>query len=140
MTQWSRSHPRAYRWAFFVLGGVANTTFSYCIYFALYQLLPYQPAYFIAYVAGIVFSYAFNAMLVFHVPLSLKGLFSYPLVYVVQYVSAALLLGVSVERFHVPAVIAPIALAIIMLPVSYVLSKLLLNWSSKGRTCPERNV
>ncbi|MGA7817085.1 GtrA family protein, partial [Caballeronia sp.] len=69
----------------FIVGGAANTGFTYVIYLLLKRVVPYQVAYLVAYCCGVVFAYWFNAVFVFKVPLSWKGAMSYPVVYVVQY-------------------------------------------------------
>jgi putative flippase GtrA len=40
--------------------------------------MPYQAAYLVAYVIGIVFSYVFNARFVFRDPLSWRAAMTYP--------------------------------------------------------------
>ncbi|WP_232539493.1 GtrA family protein [Comamonas koreensis] len=118
--------PQVQRWLRFVAGGGINTGFSYLLYLLLGLVLNYQFAFFVAYIAGIFFSYWFNARFVFHVPLSWKGLLSYPLVYVVQYVISALLLGSAVEWLGIDKRIAPLAITSITLPITYLMSKFLL--------------
>lgn len=114
------------RWLRFVLGGAANTGLSYAVYFALRQALGYQAAWLAAYAAGIVFAYWFNATRVFRVALSWRGLLSYPLVYLAQYLLSALLLRVLVERWGAATAWAPLPLALLMLPLSFGMSRWLL--------------
>lgn len=121
---------RTKRWLRFLLGGGVNTAFTYAVYLALNTVLAYQVAYFIAYALGVVFSYWFNAVVVFRVSLSWKGLLSYPVVYVVQYVASAFLLGGLVELAGIGEVFAPLVVAIVMVPVTYVLSKFVLEWTN----------
>lgn len=123
--------PKAQRWLRFVVGGGINTGFTYLAYLGLNTLLPYQVAYLIAYAVGIVFSYGFNARVVFHVPLSWRGLFSYPIVYVVQYGLSALLLGGLVEHLHIAESLAPLVITIALIPLTFVLSKLVLERRSR---------
>ena len=126
--------PRAHRWLRFLLGGGLNTGVTYGIYLALNLVMAYQVAYFIAYVFGVAFAYWFNAVLVFRVSLSWKGLFSYPLVYLVQYVVSALLLGILVEFAHLSEQLAPLLVVICLIPVTYILSKSVLDWSAAGNS------
>lgn len=130
--------PQVKRWLRFVVGGGMNTGFSYLIYLLGGLVFSYQVAYFIAYVSGVIFSYWFNARFVFHVLLSWKGLLSYPLVYLVQYLVSALLLGGAVEYFGINKYIAPLAITLITLPLTYCMSKLLLGAgkSSSSRHSP----
>jgi putative flippase GtrA len=122
------------------LGGGINTAFTYGIYFALNLTMNYQLAYLLAYALGVVFAYWFNAVLVFKVPLSWKGFFAYPLVYVLQYGSSALLLGVLVEFANMNEKFAPLLIAVCMLPFTYMLSRYVLSWSNKARFFSDRHV
>lgn len=122
---------RAKRWAKFLLGGLANTGFSYAVYLLLKLVLPYQVAYFLAYVVGVVFSYVVNSLLVFRVPLSWRRFLAFPVVYVVQYVSGALLLSLLVEMLGISKTWAPLLVTAALLPLTYLLSKLLLLRKTK---------
>lgn len=115
------------RWLRFVAGGVANTAFSYGVYLLLQLVLAYQVAYLLAYAAGIVFAYWFNARHVFHAPMSWRGLFAYPLVYVVQYAGSALLLYALVERAGAAPAWAPLAVTVVMLPLTYTMNRFVLT-------------
>ncbi|CAN7710947.1 GtrA family protein [Pseudoduganella sp. LjRoot289] len=119
------------RWARFGAGGAINTGFSYGLYLLLALALPYQLAYLLAYAAGVVFSYWFNAVVVFRVPLSWAGFLAFPVVYAVQYLISAALLGLLVEWLRVPHKLAPLAVAVCMVPLSYAISKLVLAWAAR---------
>lgn len=114
-------------WMLFVLGGGLNTGLSYAIYLALERVLPYQAAYGLAYAAGIVVSYGFNARFVFSVPLSWRGLFAYPVVYLVQYLASAGLLGMLVTGLGISRALAPLVVSAVMLPLTFVLSRWVLR-------------
>lgn len=129
--------PRAKRWLLFLVGGGLNTSLTYGLYLGLCRFLDYQAAYFIAYVLGIVFSYLFNARLVFGQAWSWRGLFAYPLVYLVQYLLSAGALGVMVEWLHIPKLYAPLVVTAAMIPVTYVMSKVVLQVTAKTRAQPE---
>lgn len=131
--------PRAKRWLLFLVGGGANTTLTYGVYLGLCRILSYQQAYFIAYVLGIVFSYLFNARIVFGTPLSWRGLFAYPLVYLAQYLLSACALGAMVEWLHVSKLYAPLIVMTIMVPLTYVMSKVVLQFMARTGTPPEKN-
>jgi len=133
-------NPRAQRWLRFILGGGANTAFTYGAYLAMNLVLEYQVAYLIAYAMGVVFAYWFNAVVVFRLPLTWKGFFSYPLVYVIQYGASALLLGVLVEVAGVSEILAPLAVTIGMVPLTYVMSKRVLGWTNRPKKVAERDV
>jgi len=120
------------RWLRFLCGGVANTLSTYLLYLALIQMVPYQVAYFCAYLIGIVLAYWLNARFVFKVALSWKGLFAYPLVYLVQYLSAALLLEGLVRFVHVPPALGPLLVTVVLLPLTYVMNKVVLKVRPQG--------
>ncbi|QNA91163.1 GtrA family protein [Massilia sp. Dwa41.01b] len=119
------------RWLRFLCGGAANTLFTYLLYLGLIQLLPYQAAYLAAYVVGIVLAYWLNARFVFKVPLSWRGLFAYPVVYLVQYVVAAGLLEVLVKLGGVPPAYAPLVVTAVLLPLTYLMNKVVLRRSAR---------
>ena len=115
----------------FVIGGGINTAFTYCLYFGLQVILQYQVAYALAFATGIVFSYWFNAMIVFKTPISWKGFFSFPLVYLIQYLLSAGLLSVLVERLAIPQNIAPLFVIFLTIPITFVLTRWFLRRASK---------
>ncbi len=119
------------RWLRFLTGGVINTAFTYGLYLLLHKLFFYQVAYAIAYAAGIIFSYWFNASVVFKTPLSWRGLLTYPIVYVVQYCVSALLLGVLIERLSIPTQIGPLVVLVMLIPLTYVMSRYILRGRSQ---------
>lgn len=120
------------RWRRFVAGGAANTALSYAAYLALRPALGYQGAWLAAYALGIGFAYWFNASHVFRVALSWRGLLTYPLVYAVQYLVSALLLHLLVERLGAASAWAPLPVALLMLPLTFVISRLLLQSPGSG--------
>ena len=107
----------------FVIGGGINTVFTYCLYLGLQVILAYQVAYAVAFAFGIVFSYWFNAMVVFKTAISWKGLFAFPLVYLVQYLLSAVLLSVFVERLDIPQSVAPLTVIVLTIPVTFMLTR-----------------
>ena len=129
---------RAQRWLRFIVGGGINTGFTYLVYLGINAFLNYQVAYLIAYAAGVVFSYWFNARVVFRVPLSWKGLFSYPVVYVLQYFCSAFLLGGLVEFFRLSESVAPLVVAGMMVPLTYLMSKFVLGAGQRKSALLER--
>jgi putative flippase GtrA len=122
---------RVGRWLRFLLGGSINTALSYAIYITFNTILAYQIAYFISYAMGVVFAYWFNASVVFKIPLSWKGLFSYPVVYMVQYLVSAFLLGSLVEFFRMAETLAPLTVTLVILPLTYMMNKMILGLDKK---------
>ncbi|AMQ87182.2 MULTISPECIES: GtrA family protein [unclassified Pseudomonas] len=107
----------------FVIGGGINTAFTFALYYGLQIVLPYQVAYALAFATGIVFSYWFNATIVFRTPVSWKGFFAFPLVYLAQYLLSAVLLSVFVERLEIPQGVAPLVVIVVTIPVTFVLTR-----------------
>lgn len=118
------------QWIRFLVGGGINTAFTYGIYLILMLFVHYQIAYLIAYIVGVVFAYWFNAVIVFKVSLSWKGLFSYPIIYIIQYTISAFLLNIFVETLQIDKTFVPLMIIIIMIPLTYVLNKYVLLISS----------
>jgi putative flippase GtrA len=112
-----------WRWVRFVVGGLLNTGVAYVCYLGLNPFLDYQLAFLIAYVGGVAFSYFFNSKVVFRARMSWGGFMTYPLVYLIQYAVSALALGFFVEKIGIPEVAAPIIVAVMTLPLTYILSK-----------------
>jgi putative flippase GtrA len=115
------------RWFRFIVGGGINTGFTYIAYICFNFFLNYQASYLIAYALGVVFSYWLNARFVFCVSVSWRGLFSYPIVYVVQYALSALILAGLVDQFKISESIAPLLVVGLTIPVTYIMSKFLIN-------------
>lgn len=119
--------PNWQRWLRFLCGGAANTLLTYLLYLGLIQVMSYHAAYLCAYVAGIVFAYWVNARFVFKVPLSWKGLFQYPVIYMVQYVLAAALLEASVRFAGIAPAYAPLLVTAALFPLTYLMNKVVLK-------------
>ena len=122
------------RWALFIVGGLLNTGLTYGIYLVLRLTINYQAAYLLAFACGIVFSYWFNARFVFHVPLSWRGFFAYPLVYLAQYLASAALLRILVEYVGASSTYAPLLITAMMVPATYVMSKFVLAITKRRNT------
>ena len=116
---------------YLIVGGT-NTAITYGIYLVLLIVLPYSAAYTIAYISGIPIAYTLNSRFVFHKPLHWKKAFQFPLVYVVQYLAGIALLSLWVELLHISDVIAPLLVIACTVPVTFVLSRLII----KGRAHP----
>jgi len=107
----------------FLLSGASTTIVSYAIYLVLLQWMPYVFAYSIAYVAGIVWSYFANTLFVFRRAPSVTRAALFPLVYLAQYVVGTLLLILLVDVLGFSKTLAPLAVIVLTLPLTYVLSR-----------------
>ncbi|NLN88237.1 MAG: GtrA family protein [Syntrophomonadaceae bacterium] len=113
----------------FGLVGAANTVVTYGLYAVLLFLFSYKVSYSLAYVSGILISYYMNSRLVFHEPVSLLKFIKYPIVYVVQYILGIVVLYVAIDVLGFSQWLAPLLVIAISLPVTFVLSRLII----KGR-------
>ncbi len=111
----------------YLIWGLANTGLTYLIYLLSLQVFPYLVAYTISYISGIVLSYFFNSILVFKVSLHWKKALKYPLVYLIQYLLGSVLITILVEYFGIAPSIAALLNVIVLLPVSFILTRLILK-------------
>lgn len=111
---------------FLIFGGI-NTFASYAIYLGGLLVVPYPVAYTISFVSGIFISYCLNSVFVFREKLRLSKALQYPMVSVIQYVAGLGLLYVLVEVAHVSKLIAPFAVVLLLLPLTYRLSRYIIR-------------
>ena len=117
-------------YAGFLLVGAANTGLTYGMYALFLLLMPYKLSYSLAYAGGIVIAYYLNSKFVFKQPVTLAKFLKYPVVYVVQYVLGIIILHVCIDIWGISKWLAPIAVIVISLPVTFVISKMII----KGQT------
>jgi len=120
----------------FVLAGGSTTAFSYLLYWGLLQVLTPKPAYALAYVAGIGWSYIVTSAWVFRRAPTWRGLAAFPLVYAVQ---AAVSFGVFVlliDLAGLPPLLAPLATVILAMPLTYLLGRAVVNRTSPPAPSP----
>lgn len=111
----------------FLGAGAGNTVVTYLLYLGLIRVINYNIAYAICYVVGIVFSYWLNLRFVFKTSGSLTKFVLYPVVYLMQFLFGILILNLIVQQLHMPKEYAPIAIIFLTLPVTYLLSKAILE-------------
>jgi putative flippase GtrA len=115
-------------YAGFMMVGAVNTGVTYGMYAAfLLLLLPYKVSYSLAYIGGIIISYYLNSQFVFKEPVTLVKFLKYPVVYVVQYGLGIIILYVCIDIWSVSKWLAPIVVIVISLPVTFVISKLIIK-------------
>jgi putative flippase GtrA len=119
-----QKHREVLLWA---LGGGVNTLLTYGLYLLFNLFLHFQVAFTASYVIGIIFAYFYNSLVVFKSPLSYMKFALFPVVYLFQYLLSIVLLAVFVQRLQVSETLAPIFVLIIVTPVTYLLSKLILK-------------
>ena len=111
----------------FVFFGGVNSLLSYILYALFLLLIPYQAAYTLSYVLGILFSYLLNTRYVYRAELRLTKALQYPLVYLVQYLLSIGLLYSLVEVFHVAKLLAPALIVLATIPVTFLLSRFIIK-------------
>src|SRR5579872_6815044 len=109
----------------FALTGTLSTLLMFGPYVALEQFIHYQYAYLISYILSVVALYFMNSM-VFKAKLSLHNSFAFPLIYLMQYVVGALSLEFLI-RLGVPVTYAPVLVIILLLPITFVLNKIVFS-------------
>jgi putative flippase GtrA len=107
----------------FLMSGGVNTALTYAIYIFLLMVVPYQVSYTIAYVLGIFLAYALNRFFVFKSHRGVRSVVLFPLVYLVQYLTAMLTLWVWIEQLGKSEKVAPLIAIIITVPITYLLSR-----------------
>lgn len=110
---------------FFFVGGVC-TLLTYLLYLLLLIWLNYQVAYTLAYLVGVVLSYFLNSFVTFKQKTSVKQFLTFPIVYIVQYIFGVLLLSIFVTYLNISKVLAPIIVIAVSLPLTFVLSRLVI--------------
>lgn len=116
----------------FLVSGAINTGVTYGVYLALLHYMDYRTAYGVAFLSGIVFSYALNVRFVFRVRPSFRSALLFPLVYVIQYLVGLGVLQLAVESFAVPREYALLASIAVSVPLTFLLTRLLLTRTSEN--------
>jgi putative flippase GtrA len=111
----------------FLVVGALNTGLSYLVYLALLRWVSYRWAYSLSYAAGILLSFVLNSLFVFRVPLSWRRLLPYPSVYLVQYLLGLGVVHVGVELLGWDQRLIPVAVLVVTVPVSFVLTRWVLR-------------
>jgi putative flippase GtrA len=111
----------------FLVVGALNTGLTYLAYLALLKCVSYRWAYSLSYIAGIFLSFVLNSRFVFRVPLRWGRLLPYPSVYLVQYLLGLCVVYVGVELLRWDERLMPIAVLVVTVPVSFVLTRWVLG-------------
>ena len=107
----------------FLISGGINTVATYAVYLALLRAVDYRISYTIAYVVGILLSYALNWLFVFRTHRGLSSAMLFPFVYLAQYAVSLATVWIWVDRFGLPKSLAPLIAIMITIPLTYFLSK-----------------
>jgi len=117
----------------FVAVGALNTGITYLLYLALLRIVPYLFAYTVVFVIGIGISYYLNTKIVFRASMTAQSALTYPAVYLVQYVLGVSLLYLLVSRLRVAKEIASLVVVAVSVPVTFVLSRIIILADTSGR-------
>ena len=110
----------------FVGVGGFNTIVTYLLYLTLLPFLAYEVAYSAVYVFGIGLAYWLNLKYVFHEKGTRKKMILFPLVYLLQYILGIFILYIAIDTFSIPKEIGPIIVVLITLPITFLVSKIIL--------------
>jgi putative flippase GtrA len=111
----------------FAAVGVVNTGTFYASYLSLHPVMPYYPAYVIAFVISMVGSFFLNTYITYRTKPTWRKFLLFPLTNLTNFVVTSVGVFVLVEWFHVNERIAPLAAAVVAIPVTYVLSRRILT-------------
>ncbi|AIQ49621.1 polysaccharide synthesis protein GtrA [Paenibacillus sp. FSL R7-0273] len=111
----------------FVISGGINTLTTYLMYLLLLAFFDYSLSYTLSYVSGIFLSYYLNTVFVFKEKVALGKFLKFPIVYLVQYLVNIMMLYVLVEHLHLSTGIVPLIVIVITIPITYVLSRLIIK-------------
>nr|WP_253947847.1 GtrA family protein [Paenibacillus ehimensis] len=110
----------------FIISGLVNTLATYVVYLLFLNISTYTVSYSVSYFLGILLSYYLNSKFVFNERMSTKKLIRYPIVYISQYLINTIGLYLLVN-FGISEKIAPIIIICITIPITFVLSKLIIK-------------
>jgi len=116
----------------FLVGGAINTGSTFLLYWALLLALDYQAAYAISFASGIVVSYLINTKFVFRATSSWRKIVLFPLIYLLSYLAGAWALTISISHLNVPPAAAPFISVCITIPMTYLLSRMILSDAKSG--------
>lgn len=109
----------------FAITGSLSTLLMLVLYINFNEFMSFQYAYLISYSTSVITLYFMNILFVFHKPVSLKSFLKFPLIYLFQYLVGAASLEFLV-RFGVPERYAPLVVVVMLLPITFLLNRLVL--------------
>ena len=111
----------------FLIIGLINTLISWVLFLILDLFMDYILAYTFSFILCIVSSYVLNSYFVFNQSLSLKQLFKYPVVYIIQYLVQTPSLIFFVEHLNISKMFAVLIVIIISIPITFISSKFIIK-------------
>jgi putative flippase GtrA len=110
----------------FAAVGICNTICYYVIFRALHSFAPYLVAHVMAFAVCIVISFFLNCAFTFHVPPTWRRFIRFPLSTLTTFVVMTVGVSVLVEGVGADPNVASLVSALAAVPLSYVISRLLL--------------
>ena len=110
----------------FVVVGVINTGVYYGAYLLLNLVLPYLAAHLLAIFVAMVIAFFLHTYWTFQTKPTWKKFAMFPLTNLSNYLIQTFGLALFVETFHLSEEIAPLVAAVVAIPVTFVLSRMLL--------------
>jgi putative flippase GtrA len=107
----------------YLAAGIVNTGVTYVVYVLLLRVSPYRVAFTIAFVLGILLSYALNARFVFARRAQWRSFLRFPFVYLGQYLAGLALVSMLVEWGGVDMRVAPLVALVVTIPLTYLLTR-----------------
>jgi putative flippase GtrA len=104
----------------FALVGGVNTCVYYGCYLALVTQLPYLAAHVCAFVIAMVCSYFLNCYVTFRTRPRWRTFLLFPLSNLTNFVLTTVGLRIAVEHFHANRRLAPLEVAVVAIPITYV--------------------
>src|SRR3990167_256880 len=118
----------------FLMVGGFNTVSSYVLYVGFLQVFHYAIAYTLSFVISVIISYLLNTKFVFRGQYSWRRFFAFPSVYVTQYLLGLMLLHVFIRWMDLSPLIAPIIVAGLTWPISFLMSRFVITYSKQEKT------
>ncbi len=106
----------------FGIVGVLNTAIYYGFYLVLRTQIPYLVAHICAFVVAMTCSYFLNCYITFRTPPRWKTFLLYPLSNIASFVVTTVGLRIAVANLGLDSRIAPLIVAIIAIPITYVIA------------------
>jgi putative flippase GtrA len=107
----------------FGLVGAINTGVYYGLYLVFVQVVPYLVAHVIAFVLAMIGSYLLNTYITFRTRPSWRTFFLFPLSNLANFVITTVGLTVLVDWFGVDEEIAPIPVAAVAIPITFLVAQ-----------------